>query len=139
MAKGSKVEIVFLPRFGDVGLEWPRDIGSDERAASAESSVCVKLFLNSGKVGVFPQASCDLSAVFNRKQAKVAVALLKHEVVCLPYLLRGGMKRGPAVCEARFGACRVGIIFLAFFFGLGILDGGSDESVPGGVVGRPDE
>ena len=35
-AKGSEVEGVFLPRFGDVGLEWARDVGGDEGVAAWE-------------------------------------------------------------------------------------------------------
>ena len=48
-----------------------------------------ELLLNSGKGGVLPQIGCDLSAVLNCKQTKVAVALLEHEVVGLPDLFGG--------------------------------------------------
>ena len=133
------MEGVFLPGFGDVGLEWPRDEGSDEHVASAEAVVQTELLLDSGKGGVLPQACCYLSAVLDRKQAKIAVALLEHEVVCLPYLLRGGTEWEPGVSEARFGEGAVCAILVAVFLGLGLLDVGGDSGGPGGVVGRHDE
>ena len=84
-----------------MGLEWPRDVGCDERVAPAESCMLAELFLNLGEGGVLPQASCYLSAVFHRKQTEVAVALLEHEVVCLPDLFWGGLEVLPGICEAR--------------------------------------
>ena len=68
-----------------------------------------------------PQAGCNLSSVFNRKLTEVAVALLEHEVVCLPNLFWGGSEGTSGVCEARFGKGGVGVIFVAVFFGLGSL------------------
>ena len=133
------MEGVFLPGFGDVGLEKPGDVCSDERVASAEVGVHAELLLDTGEGGVLPQTGCDLSAVFIRKQAKVAVALLEHEVVCLPYLLRGGTKGEPGIGEARFGECGVGAVLVAVFLGLCSLDVGGDGGAPGGVVGRHDE
>ena len=133
------MEGVFLPGFGDVGLEWPGDVFSDKRVASAKVGVCAELLLDTGKGGVLPQTSCDLSAVFDRKQAKVAVALLEYEVVCLPDLFRGGSEREPGICEARFGEFGVGAVVVAVFFGLCGLDVGGDGGAPGRVVGRHDE
>ena len=95
------MEGVFLPRFGDVGLERPSDVCSDERVASVEGGVYTELFFDAGEGGVLPQAGCDLSAVFNRKQTEVAVALLEHEVVCLTDLFRGGSEREPGIGDAR--------------------------------------
>ena len=92
-----------------------------------------------GEGGVFPQAGCNLSAAFSCKQAKVAVALLEHEVVCLPYLLEGGTKRDSGINEARFNECLVGIACLAVPFALCIFDVGGNERTPGRVVGRHDE
>ena len=112
------MEGVFLPGFCDVGLEGPQDVCSDERVASAEAAVKAELLHNLGKRGVLPQAGCDLSAVFDCKQAEVAVALLDHEVVCLPYLFGGGLEGEPGVCEARFGEGGVGAILRAFLQGL---------------------
>ena len=62
-----------------------------------------ELLLDLGERGVLPQAGCNLSAVFDRKQTEIAVALLEHEVVCLPYLLGGASEGEPGICEARFG------------------------------------
>ena len=78
------MEGVLLPGFGDVGLEWPRDVCSDERVASAEVGVRAEFFLDTGEGGVLPQIGCDVSLVFDRKHVKVAVALLQHEVVWPP-------------------------------------------------------
>ena len=69
------MEGVLLPGLGDVGLEGPQDVCSDERVASAEDWVEAELSLDPGVGGVLPQTGCDLSAVFNRKQTEVAVAL----------------------------------------------------------------
>ena len=63
------MEGIFLPGFGDVGLEWHRDVGSVERVASAEVGVHAELLLNTREGGVLPQIGCDLSAVFDLKQA----------------------------------------------------------------------
>ena len=77
-----------------------------------------------------------MSAVLDRKQAKVAVALLEHEVVCLPYLFGGGLEGEPGVGEARFGEGGVGAVLVAVFLGLCLLDVGGDGGAPGGVDGR---
>ena len=47
-----------------------------------------------------PQAGCYLSAVFNRKQAEVAVSLLEHEAVSLPNLFGGGLEVERLIGEA---------------------------------------
>ena len=133
------MEGVFLHGFGDVGLEWPGDVCSDEQVASAEVAVCAELLLDTGKGGVLPQAGCNLSAVFDRKQAQVAVALLEHEVVCLPNLFWGGLEREPGVGEARFGEFGVSAVLVAAFLGLCCWDVGGDGGAPGRVVGRHDE
>ena len=133
------MEGVFLPGFGDVGLEWPRDVCSDECVASAEPLVFAELLLDPAECGVVPQAGCNLSAVCNRKQAKVAVALLDHKVVGLPYLFWGGLEGEPGIGEARFGEGGVFAVLVAVILGLGLLDVGGDGSAPGGVVGRYDE
>ena len=133
------MEEIFLPGFGDVGLERPLDVCSDEGVASAEVGVHAKLLLDMGKCGVLPQTGCNLSAVLNRKQAKVAVALLEHEVVCLPDLLRGGSEWEPGIGEARFGKYGVGAVLVDVFLVLRILDVGGDYGAPRGVVGRHDE
>ena len=130
------MEGVLLPGLGDVGLERPRNVCSDERVASAEVGVGAELLLDSGKGGVLPQTGCDLSAVLDRKQAKVAVALLEHEVVCLPDLFRGGSEGKPGIGEARFGEGGMGAAGVAVLFGLGGLDVGGDCSAPRGVGGR---
>ena len=114
-----------------MGLKRPGDVGSDETVASAESSVCAELSLDTRKRGVLPQAGCNLSAVLNRKQAEVAVALLEHEVVCLPYLLGGGTEREPGIGEPWFGECGVFAIFLAVFLGLCVVHMGVDGGAPG--------
>ena len=64
--------------------------------------MCAELVLDTAEGGVFPQAGCDLSAVFDCKQTEVAVSLLEHEVIGLPYLLGGGPERGPGVGKDRF-------------------------------------
>ena len=133
------MEGVFLPGFGDVGLEGPRDICSDERVASAEVVMEAELLFDPGVGGVLPQAGCDLSAVLDREQTEVAVALLEHEVVCLPYLFGGGTEWEPGIGEARFGEGAVCVVMVAVFRGLGLLDVGGDGGGPGGVVGRHDE
>ena len=89
-----------------------------------------------GKGGVLPQAGCDLSAVLDRKQAKIAVALLEYKVVCLPDLFGGGTEREPGIGEARFGEGGVGAACVAVFFGLGVLDVGGNGGAPGRVGSR---
>ena len=138
-AKGSKMEGVFLPEFGDVGREWPRDVCSDELVAFADGRVHAKLLLDSGERGVSPQAGCNLSAVLDCKQMQVAVALLEHEVVCLPDLFLGGSEGEPSIDKARLGEGGVGAVSVAVFFSLGVLDMGGYGSTPGGVVGHHDE
>ena len=85
------MEGVFLLGFYDVCLERPRDAASDQQVAAADGGVHAELLLHTKEGGVLPQAGSDLSAVFDRKQVKVAVALSEHEVVCLSYLFWGGM------------------------------------------------
>ena len=122
-----------------MGLERPGDVGSDEQVASAESAVCAQLLLYTSEGGVLPQAGCNFSVVLDHNQAKVAVALLEHKVVCLPDLLRGGTKVEPGVGEARLGECHIGTRFLAVFLGLRSSDVGGDGSGPGGSVVGHDE
>ena len=71
------MEGVFLPRFGDVGWEWPGYVGSDEQLASAEMGAHAELLLNTGEGGVLLERGGDLSAVLDREQTEVAVALLE--------------------------------------------------------------
>ena len=92
--------------------------------------MCAELFLDARKGGVLPLTGCNLSAVFNRKQEEVAVALLEHKVVCLPYLLGGGTEGEPGVGEARFGEGGVGAFLVAFIFGLSSLDVGRIDVGP---------
>ena len=122
-----------------MGLEGHRDVPSDERVASAEAEMLAELFLDPAKCEVLPQAGRNLSAVFNHKQTEVAVALLEHGVVCLPYLFGGGTEGEPGVGEARFGEGVLDSVFVAFFLGLGLLDVGGDGGAPGRVVGRHGE
>ena len=89
-----------------------------------------------GEGGVLLQAGCNLSAVFDRKQAKVAVALLEHEVVGRPDLFTGDTEGEPGICEAWFGEFGVYTCCVAGFFRLGGLEMGGDGGAPGGVVGR---
>ena len=91
--------------------------------------------LDTGESGVLPQADCDLSAVLDREQTEVAVALLEHEVVCLPDLLWGGSEGKPGVCEARFGEGGVSTVFVAVFLGLGGSEVGGNSGAPGVVGG----
>ena len=133
------MEGVLLPGFGDVGLERPRDVGSEEIIASAESSICAELSLDTRERGVLPQAGCNLSAVLDRKQAEVAVALLEHKVVCLPYLLGGGMEGEPGIGEPWIGECGVYAVFLAVFLRLCVFDVGGNGGTPGRSEGRHDE
>ena len=100
--------------------------------------MCAELFLEAGEDGVLPQTGCNLSVVFNHEQAEVAVALLEHEVICLPYLFGGGTEGEPGIGKAKFGEGGVGAFLMAFFFGLGSLDVGHNGGGPRGVVGRHD-
>ena len=77
-----------------------------------------------------------MSAVLNCKQAKVAVALLEHEVVCLPNLFWGGMEGEPGICEARCCEFSLGADRVAVYLSLGGLEMGGDGGAPGGVGGR---
>ena len=119
-----------------MGLEGPRDVCSDERVASAEVGVYAALLLDTREGGVLPPTGCNLSAVFNRKQAEIAVDLLEHEVVCHPDLFRGGMEGKSGICEARSGESGVGAVFGAVFFGLGSLEVDGNGGTPGRVVGH---
>ena len=85
-----------------MGLERPRDVGSDERIAPAEVGVHAELLLDTVEGGVLPQSDCSLSAVLLCKQTEITEALLEHEVVCLPYLLRGGLEGEPHIGEPSF-------------------------------------
>ena len=64
-----------------MGQKGPRDVGSDKRVACAEVGVNADLLLDAGEGEVLPQAGCHLTTVLNRKQAKVAVALLEHAII----------------------------------------------------------
>ena len=104
-------------------------MGVNPRGVTA--AVEAELLLDTGKGGVVPQACCNLSAVSNRKQLEVAVALLEHQVVCLPDLFGGGTEGEPGIGEARLGEGGVGAILVAIFLGLRLLDVGVDGSAPG--------
>ena len=119
-----------------MGLEWPRDVCRDEQVAPAEAVVQAVLSLDLGEGGLLPQASRDLSAVLNHKQTEVAVSLLEHEVVCLPYLLWGGLEWEPGICEARFGESGVNAVLRAFLRGFCFGEVGGDCLAQGGSAGR---
>ena len=125
------MEGVFLPTFCDVGLERPRNVCSDERVTSAEVGVHAELLFDSAEGGVDLQAGCYLSAVLDRKQLQVAVALLEHEVVGLPELFGRGLEGEPGIGEARFGEGGIGAVLLAFLGGLGLCEMGGDSLAPG--------
>ena len=40
------MKVDFPPEFGDVGLDWPGDVGGDEAVAMGEGHVCLQLLLN---------------------------------------------------------------------------------------------
>ena len=122
-----------------MGLERPRDVCSDEQVASAECWVEGELLLNPGQGGVLSQVYGNRSAVLDREQSEVAVALLEHEVVGLHDLFRGGSEREPGIGKARFGEGGVSSHLLAIFLGLRILDVGGNGGAPGGGDGRDDE
>ena len=94
------MEGVFLLGFGDVGLERARDVGGDEGVAPWECPVGTELLLYPFVGGELVQALGDLPAVFDREEPQVAVPLAEYEVVCLPYLLRGGSEGGEGVGKA---------------------------------------
>ena len=60
------MEGLLLPGFGDVGLEWPGDVGGDEGVAAWECTMGTELLLNPFVGGELAQALGDLPAVFNR-------------------------------------------------------------------------
>ena len=64
------MEGVFLPGFGNVGLEGPRDVCSDERIGSAEVGVHAKLLLDMIEGGVCPRhtAICLRYLTANRRR-----------------------------------------------------------------------
>ena len=119
-----------------MGLKRPGDVGSNKRVGSAAVGVHAELLLDAGEGGVLYQACCNLSAVFDRKQAKVAVALLEHEEVCLPYLLGGGTEVEPGICEARSGEGGIRAILSAVLLSLGGLEVGGNACAPQRVGGR---
>ena len=94
---------VFLPGFGDVGLEGARDVGGDKGVAPRECPMGTELLLNPFVGGELAQTLGDLPTVFNREEPQVAIPLAQHEVVCLPYLLGGGSEGGEGVGKARAG------------------------------------
>ena len=120
-------------------LEWPGNVYSDEKIASAEVGIHEELLLNAGVGGVLPQAGCNLSAVLDRKQVKVAVALLENEVVCLPYLFSGGMERKPGIRKAMLGEGGVRVVLVAAFHYFCLLDMCGESGAPGRAVGGHDE
>ena len=87
--------------------------------------------------GELAQALGDLPAVFDREEPQVTVPLAEHEVVCLPYLLRGGSEGGEGVGKARAGEFPDYAIKVAIL----VADGGHlgcvlvDLSIPGRHVG----
>ena len=70
--------------------------------------------LCSAESGVLPQAGCNLSAVLDRKQTEVAVALLEHEVVGLPNLFVGGLEGEPGIGKAGFVNLAYAVSWLPF-------------------------
>ena len=66
--KGSEVEVVFLPRFGDGGLEWARDVGSDKGVAAWECPMGTELLLYPFVGGELAQGLGDLPAVLDREE-----------------------------------------------------------------------
>ena len=90
-----------------------------------------ELLLDLGERGVLPQAGCNLSAALDRKQTEVVVALLEHEVVCLPYQFGRGLEGEPGICEARFDEGGVGAILRAFLRGLCLGEVVGDCLAPG--------
>ena len=62
------MEGVFLRGFGDVGLEWARDVGGDEGVAPRECPVGTELLLYPFVGGELAQALGDLPAVFDREE-----------------------------------------------------------------------
>ena len=98
-----------------------------------EVGVHAQLSRDAGDGGVLPQAGCYLSVGFDHKQAKVAAAVLEHEVVYLPYHFGGGTEREPRVGEPRIGEFSLDTVPLAIFLGLGIGDVGVYGSALGGV------
>ena len=121
-AKGSEVEGVLLPGFGDVGLEWVRDVGGDEGVAAWEGLQVVgpELLLYPFVDGELDQALGDLPAVFDREEPQVAIPLAQHQVVCLPYLFGGGSEGGEGVGKARAGEFPDNAVDAAFV----VADGG---------------
>ena len=73
-----------------------------------------------------PLAGCNLSAVLDCKQAKIAVALLEHKVVYLPDLFGGGTEGKSGICEVRFGEVRVNAVCMDVFLSLGGLEVADD-------------
>ena len=53
--------------------------------------------------GELAQALGNLPEVFDHKKPQEAIFLAEHEVLCLPYLLRGGSEGGDDVGKA--GSC----------------------------------
>ena len=97
---GCEVEGVFLPRFDDVGLERGRDVSGDEGVAACECPVGMELLLYPFVGGELAQALGDVPVVLDREESQVAVPLVQHEVVCLPYLFWGGSEGGEGIGEA---------------------------------------
>ena len=77
------MEGVLLPGFGDVGLEWARDVGGDEGVAAWECPVGMELLLYPFVGGELAQALGDLPAVLDREEPQVAIPLAEQEVVRL--------------------------------------------------------
>ena len=118
--KGSEMEGVFLPRFGDVGLERAHDVDGDEGVATWEYPVGTELLLYPFIGGELAQALGALPAVFDREEPQVTVPLAQHKVVCLPYLFWGGSEGGEGVGKARVGEFPDNAVEAAFV----VADGG---------------
>ena len=58
--------------------KWRRDVCRDELIMAAEGWVFAELMLNAREGWVCAQALGDLSAVSDREEAQVAVAILEH-------------------------------------------------------------
>ena len=95
------MEGVLIPVFGDVGLQWAREVCGDKGVAAGECPVGPELLLYPFIGGELAQALGDLPAVLDREEPQVTVPWAQHEVVGLPDLFGGGSEGGEGVGKAR--------------------------------------